>query len=92
MIEHLFRRPSVRRRIAACHLGIILEEFVLHLQQRGHALSCIQSYEHFFGWVGSVRIALARIDEVVLEFGFFDEKFERLAAQPLASLVSDQLF
>lgn len=71
MIEHLFRSPLVRRRIAASYLGIILEEFVVHLHGRGHALNCIHFYEqiieHFFRWLGAERVRLNRIDEAVME-------------------------
>ena len=51
MIQKLFLRPFVRRRMAASHLGIILEQFALDLQTRGYAVSTVQSYvqvtEHF---------------------------------------------
>ena len=42
MIQKLFLRPFVRRRMAASHLGIILEQFALDLQTRGYAVSTVQ--------------------------------------------------
>ena len=51
MIQKLFLRPFVRRRMAASHLCIILEQFALDLSTRGYAVSTVQSYvqvtEHF---------------------------------------------
>ena len=42
MIQKLFLRPFVRRRMAASHLGIILEQFALDLQTRGYAVSTVR--------------------------------------------------
>ena len=71
MLESLFRSALVRRRMAAVHLSIILEGFVLHLERRGHVLTCIQSYaqiaEHFFHWLGDQHIGLKQIDNPVVE-------------------------
>ena len=65
IIQKLF----VRRRMAARHLGIILEQFALDLQARGYALSTVQSYvqvtEHFSRWLGGRRLAVREIDERV---------------------------
>lgn len=70
MIATLFRSASVRRRMAASQLGIILHRFVLDLHARGHALACIKSYaqvaEHFSQWLGTRRLALRQIDESVV--------------------------
>jgi hypothetical protein len=58
MIQKLFLRPLVRRRMATStsRLGIILERFALDLQARGYAVLTIQSYvqvtEHFSRWLG----------------------------------------
>lgn len=71
MIQKLFLRPFVRRRMAASHLGIILEQFALDLQARGYAVSTVQSYvqviEHFSRWLGGRRLAAGEIDERVVE-------------------------
>jgi integrase/recombinase XerD len=71
MLESLFRSALVRRRMAASHLSIILENFVLHLELRGHVLQCIQSYaqiaEHFFCWLGDQHLGLKDIDNLVVE-------------------------
>ena len=71
MIQKLFLRPFVRRRMAASHLGIILEQFALDLQARGYAVSTVQSYvqvtEHFSRWLGGRRFAVREIDERAVE-------------------------
>lgn len=71
MIQKLFLRPFVRRRMAASHLGIILERFALDLQSRGHAVSTVQSYvqvaEHFSRWLGRRRVSVREIDEHTVE-------------------------
>ena len=70
MLENFFRSALVRRRMAAGHLSIILESFVLHLGRRGHVLHCIQSYaqiaEHFFRWLGDQHLGLKDIDNSVV--------------------------
>lgn len=67
MIQKLFLRPFVRRRMAASHLGIILEQFALDLQARGYAVSTLQSYvqvtEHFSRWLSEHRLPVREIDE-----------------------------
>lgn len=71
MIQELFLRPFVRHRMAASHLGIILEQFALDLQARGYAVSTVQSYvqvtEHFSRWLGGRRLAAGEIDERVVD-------------------------
>ena len=71
MIQKLFLRPFVRRRMAASHLGIILEQFALDLQARGYAVSPVQFYvqvtEHFSRWPGGRRLAVREIDERVVD-------------------------
>lgn len=67
MIQKLFLRPFVRRRMAESHLGIILDQFALDMQARGYAVSTVQSYvqiiEHFSRWLGGHRLAPSEIDE-----------------------------
>lgn len=71
MIETLFRSQVVRRRMAGSHLGIILSEFALFLEARGHVLTCIQAYvqvaEHFSRWVGECRLPAHELDETAVE-------------------------
>lgn len=71
MIQKLFLRPFVRRRMAAGHFGIILERFALDLQARGYALSTLQCYvqvaEHFSRWLGHHQIRVSEIDEQVIQ-------------------------
>ncbi|MCC7375680.1 MAG: tyrosine-type recombinase/integrase [Verrucomicrobiales bacterium] len=71
MIQQLFLRPFVRRRMAASHLGIILEHFALDLQARGYAVSTVQFYvqvaEHFSRWLGGRRLTVREIDEQVVD-------------------------
>ena len=67
MIQNLFLRPFVRRRMAASHLGIILEHFALDLQARSYAVSTVQFYvqvaEHFSRWLDARRLSVREIDE-----------------------------
>lgn len=67
MIQQLFLRPFVQRRMAASHLGIILEHFALDLRARGYAVSTLQAYvqvaEHFSRWLGGRRLGVSAIDE-----------------------------
>lgn len=71
MIKTIFRSAFVRRRMATSHLGIILQEFAVHLHKRGHALLCVQSYvqiaEHFFRWLATQHLSALQIDESVVE-------------------------
>ncbi|MGD0253450.1 MAG: hypothetical protein ABSC01_12215 [Verrucomicrobiota bacterium] len=57
--------------MAASHLGIILQGFVLDLHARGRALLCIQSYgqiaEHFSRWLAMRHLVQHQIDESVVE-------------------------
>jgi integrase/recombinase XerD len=71
MIQKLFLRPFVRRRMAASHLGIILEQFALDLQARGYAVTTVHSYtqvtEHFSRWLGRRRFAVLEIDQQTVD-------------------------
>ena len=71
MITNVFRSAFVRRRMASSHLGIILQDFVLDLHARGHALLCIQSYgqiaEHFSRWLASQHLSARQIDELAVK-------------------------
>ena len=71
MINSIFRSAFVRRRMAASHLGIILQEFAVHLHGRGHALFCVQSYaqiaEHFSRWLATQHLSALQINESVVE-------------------------
>lgn len=80
MIQKLFLRPFVRRRMAASHLGIIIERFALDLQARAYAVSTLQSYvqvaEHFSRWLGRRRLPVGEIDEQTVR-GFIREHLPR---------------
>jgi hypothetical protein len=62
MIEQLFKQAFVRRRMAANHLGIILDPFAVDLQQRGYAPSGIRHHvlvaEHFGQWLRQQQVSL----------------------------------
>jgi len=55
LLRRLFESASVRRRMAANHLGIIVSDFVSDLYARGYAVSGIRQHvlvvEHFGGWL-----------------------------------------
>lgn len=67
MIESFFRSAHVQRRMISCHLGIIFDDFAVHLHERGHTLNCIQAYcqvvEHFDYWLRSKKINVPCINE-----------------------------
>jgi len=71
MIERLFRSRAVRHRMADSHLGIILSEFALFLDVRGHVLTSLQAYvqvaEHFSRWLGEHGFPVHDIDEAAVE-------------------------
>jgi integrase/recombinase XerD len=71
MIQKLFLRPFVRRRMAVSHLGIILERFALDLHARGYAVSTIHSYvqvtEHFSRWLGQRPLSIGDINVRVVD-------------------------
>ena len=61
MLDHVFRRPSVRDRIRANLLGEWLPDYISYLVARGHAPHLIQEYarsvEHFGSWLASEHLA-----------------------------------
>ena len=70
MLEDLFRRPRVRRRIHQNPHGLVLEQFAEYLIARGHGPNVMQQYvfaaEHFGQWLGGRRInrqAVARFHQ-----------------------------
>src|SRR5260221_655761 len=71
MIEKLFRRAYVRRRMAASRLGIILFDFARYLHERGHALPGLQgkveAAEHFSRWMSARHLRIAELNETVVE-------------------------
>ena len=71
MIETLFRSRVVRRRMADSHLGIILSDFALFLEARGHVLTSLQAYvqvsEHFSRWLGEHGLPVHEIGETLVE-------------------------
>jgi site-specific recombinase XerC len=60
MLEDLFRRPRVRRRIRQNPLGSVLEQFGDFLIARGYGPNSVHQYifaaEHFGRWLGPRRI------------------------------------
>lgn len=71
MIETLFRSRVVRRRMAESHLGIILSDFALFLEARGHVLTTLQGYvqvaEHSSRWLGEHGLPVHEIGETLVE-------------------------
>ena len=57
MLDHVFRRPSVRDRIRANPLGKWVPDYIAYLIARGHPPHLIQEYvrsvEHFGRWLAS---------------------------------------
>src|ERR1039458_5924196 len=62
LIRRLFKSPSVRRRMAANYLGIILSGFVSDLHARGYTPGGIRFHvltvEHFGQWLKQRRVLL----------------------------------
>jgi hypothetical protein len=62
MLDHVFRRPSVRDRIRANPLGKWLPDYVAYLVARGHPPQLIQEYgrsvEHFGCWLASEHLVI----------------------------------
>jgi site-specific recombinase XerD len=60
MLEDLFRRPRVQRRIRQNPHGSVLEQFVEYLSARGHSPNTVHQYgfaaEHFGRWLGRRQI------------------------------------
>ena len=63
--------PHVRRRMAASHLGIILEDFARDLEGAGYLPCTIQGYlrvaEHFGHWLGRRQLLPPQITTEVME-------------------------
>ena len=61
MLEDLFRRPRVQRRIRQNPHGAVLEKFADYLGTRGHNLGTVHQYvfaaEHFGRWLGRRKIS-----------------------------------
>lgn len=64
-IQRFFKSASVRRRMAANHLGIILSGFVLDLHARGYTPGGIRLHvlvvEHFGRWLKDQQVPLCRL-------------------------------
>ena len=60
MLDEVFRRQEVRRRIRNNPLGLMLERYVEYLAERGHSAYTIHQYvfavEHFGRWRGRRQI------------------------------------
>lgn len=71
MIEKLFPRAFMRRRMAASHLGIILFDFALYLRDSGYAVRSLHQLlavvEHFSHWMSTRSLRVSDLDEAVVE-------------------------
>lgn len=71
MIEKLFPRAFMRRRMAASHLGIILFDFALYLRDSGYAVRSLHQLlavvEHFSYWMNTRSLRVSDLDEAVVE-------------------------
>jgi len=71
MIEKIFPRAFMRRRMAASHLGIILFDFALYLRDNGYALRSLHQHlaiaEHFSRWMSAGSLRVSDLDEAVVE-------------------------
>ena len=60
MLEDLFRRPRVQRRIRQNPHGSVLEQFAEYLIARGYSPNTVHQYvfaaEHFGRWLGRRKI------------------------------------
>jgi integrase/recombinase XerD len=71
MIEKLFPRAFMRRRMAASHLGIILFEFAVYLHDHGYAVKSLHQHlaiaEHFAYWMRAQSLRISALDEIVVK-------------------------
>lgn len=71
LIEKLFPRAFMRRRMAASHLGIIRFDFALYLRDSGYALRRLHPLlaveEHFAHWMNPQSLRVLDLDEAVVE-------------------------
>jgi len=71
MIEKLFPRAFMRRRMAASQLGIILFDFALYLRGTGYARKSLHQLlavvEHFSRWMSTQSLRVRDLDEAVVE-------------------------
>jgi integrase/recombinase XerD len=70
MLDHIFRRPSVRDRIRANPLGKWVPDYIAHLIARGHPPHLIQEYvrsvEHFGCWLASEHLAIENLTRIAI--------------------------
>ena len=64
MIEKLFPRAFMRRRMAASHLGIMLFDFAFYLRDNGYAVRSVHQLlavaEHFSHWMSTRSLRISR--------------------------------
>jgi site-specific recombinase XerD len=69
MLEEVFRRPRVRRRIRDNPIGPILERYVAYLVARGYGARAKQQYvfatEHFGRWLGRRPVSLDTVEAFI---------------------------
>ena len=69
MLEDLFRRPRVQRRIRQNPHGSVLEQFADYLKERGHSPNTVHQYvfaaEHFCRWLGRRKISRHAVTQFI---------------------------
>jgi integrase/recombinase XerD len=69
MLEDLFRRPRVQRRIRQNPHGSVLEQFAEYLNARGHSPNTVHQYifaaEHFCRWLGRRKISRHAVTQFI---------------------------
>lgn len=69
MLEDLFRRPRVQRRIRQNPHGSVLEQFAEYLSARGHSSNTVHQYvfaaEHFGRWLGRRKISRHTVTQFI---------------------------
>jgi site-specific recombinase XerD len=69
MLDQIFRRAAVRRRICGNPIGPVLQTYVEYLAVRGHRPSSLHQYtfavEHFGRWLEHRPIDLAAVDRFI---------------------------
>jgi site-specific recombinase XerD len=71
MLDSYFHRPDVVTRLRANPFGECLSEFIAYLHNRGHRPNTVRQYlwpvEHFSLWIASRKLALAQVDEQLIQ-------------------------
>lgn len=85
MIERVFRRIHVQRRVQERPLAGVIEDLAALLIERGHSVGTIQQYvhavEHFDGWLSRTRRRIGEINDTVVH-EFFTSHLPRCHCRP----------